>query len=486
MRNSSPQQGRLDCVPVALVELNLECRHEIIPILAALQAIYKDAELLEKILDLVKRDVNRDTTSDRGREGLSYWEIVVLAAVRLGCNSNYDQLQDLAENHHKLRHIMGIGDWETQRSFSWKRIRDNICLLSPETISEISHLIVAKGHQMEPSAAKTVRADSFVVETNIHYPTESSLIYDGIRKVLELCSRIAVDSDLAGWRQWKHWLKQVRKLHLSISRASASKAEDKKKSVATMYLELMKKAVKILDRADELLNERESLSPLSLGLADDLRVYVERTRQVGNTAYRRVVLKEEVPNKDKLFSIFEPHTQLYRRGKANQENQFGRLVLVFEDGAGFIAHHYLMSREERDPDVAVSQTKVIQDRLNGAIDSLSLDRGFDSPTAYEELAAIVPNVCLLKRSPGAFAKQLKEGSDSFLAARQSHSGVESAIGSLQAGNGLKRSRDRTEQGFERYISLAILGRNLHVLGKMLIAQQSPDSKSCQSRRKSAA
>ena len=486
MRIACPTQLRLDCVPIAAVELNHECRDEIIPILAALLAIYKDRELFRDIMDLVARDVNRDTKADRGREGMSYWEIVVLAAVRLGCNFDYDRLQDLAENHRTLRHVMGIGDWDDQRKFSWKRIRDNICLLTPETISAISHRIVAKGHEIDPSAVETVRVDSFVVETNIHYPTESSLLYDGTRKVLELCGRIAVDSGISGWRQWKHWRKQVRKLHQDITRASASKSEKKKKRVDELYVKLMKRVVEVLARADVLVENRDALSPESRLLVDELLVYMERTRQVGDTAYRRIVLKEDVPNADKLFSIFEPHTQLYRRGKAAQENQFGRLVAVYEDGAGFITHHYLMSRDERDADIAVRETRIVQDRLNGGITSISFDRGFDAPSQYDELVSIVPNVCLPKRSPRAFATQLKEGSESFLAARKAHPGVESAIGSLQSGNGLKRSRDRTETGFERYICLGILGRNLHVLGKMLIAQQSPDSQACYSRRKSAA
>ena len=81
---------------------------------------------------------------------------------------------------------------------------------------------------------------------------------------------------------------------------------------------------------------------------------------------------------------------------------------------------------------------------------------------------------------------MKNASVEFRTARRRHSGVESAIGALQSGNGLKRSRDRSEIGFERYLCLAILGRNLHALGKMLIAQQSPESVAAQSKRKQAA
>jgi len=218
----------------------------------------------------------------------------------------------------------------------------------------------------------------------------------------------------------------------------------------------------------------------------DIRVYSERTRQVASTAYRRVILGEQVPNEDKLFSIFEPHTQLYRRGKAGQENQFGRLTMVCEDGAGFISHHYVLRRDEQDVDVAVPQTKILQDKLNGAIEEISFDRGFYSEANDKALKDLVRNPCLPKRSVSGYTEQMKNASVSFRAARQRHSGVESAIGALQSGNGAKRCRDRTEMGFERYLCLAILGRNLHVLGKLLIARTAPDSLAAQSARHSAA
>ena len=148
MRKPFSRQRRLDCRAVLNVELNFNCRHEIIPILRALQHIYGNPELRDELLGLVARDVNRDSREDCGREGMDYWQILVLAAVRRGCGYDYDQLQNLAENHHDLRHIMGIGDWGEKQSFNWRRIRDNICLVSPEIIEKINQLIVDEGHRL--------------------------------------------------------------------------------------------------------------------------------------------------------------------------------------------------------------------------------------------------------------------------------------------------------------------------------------------------
>ena len=166
MRKPHSNQKRFDCHVVSQVQLNLNCRDEIIPVLRSLQHVYSTPTLRQEILELVALDVNHDSRTDRGREGLDYWQVLVLAGVRLGCNLDYDKLQDLAEQHRALRHIMGIGDWETQVDFSWRRIRDNVCLLKPTTIEKISHALVAEGHQLAPDAAKRIRVDSFVMESS--------------------------------------------------------------------------------------------------------------------------------------------------------------------------------------------------------------------------------------------------------------------------------------------------------------------------------
>lgn len=297
---------------------------------------------------------------------------------------------------------------------------------------------------------------------------------------------VTVTLDVPGWRQSEHLLKKIKNLHREISRTSASKAPDSRKKLKKLYAKLLKRANQILDRADKMLDNVVGVSPNTLAQMAQIRVFIQRTRQVAGTAHRRVILEEKVPNEEKLFSIFEPHTQLYRRGKAGQENQFGRLVAIFEDGAGFITHHYFMGRDEQDVDVAVPQTAIVQQRLDNTIESISFDRGFYSEENEKALKELVALPCLPKKDVNGYSKQMKSASVKFRAARQNHPGVESAIGALQSGNGLKRSRDRTEIGFERYLCLAILGRNLHVLGKLVIAKRSPDALAARSKRNQAA
>lgn len=487
MRIAYSPQRRFDCSPIAEVPLNVDCRDEIVPILAALQHLYTHAELRRKLTSLVAEDLNDETRRDVGRPGFDDWQVVVLSAVRLGCNLDYDKLQDLGENHRALRGILGVGDWDTETSFNWRRIRNTLCQLRPETLQRINQVIVAHGQQLHGDARESVRGDSFVIETNIHYPTESSLIWDGICKIFPLCVELAAELGVSGWRQHRYLKKRIRRTVRLISRISASKSPKAKAGLTSAYEELLERSQQLLEQAKSLATvaEAEGFTTALLAKAGRLRHWIDLTSQVCSTAYRRVVLGEQVPNADKLFSLFETHTQLYRRGKASTPNQFGRMLLVFEDAAGFISHYHFMDRDAQDADVIVEQTREVQRLHGGEIQQASFDRGFYSEENAKALSQIVTHACLPKKHPGQYAAQWEEASVEFHQSRARHSGIESAIGALQSGNGLKRCRDRSELGLERYLGLAILGRNLHVLGKLLIAHRDEHALAGETKRAAA-
>ena len=198
MRIPHRKQLTLDCPAVAQVEFNTECRARIIPVLRALQHLYSQPKARGEALQQVAEDVLDDADPGRGREGMSFWQILVLAAVRLGCNFTYDELQNLAENHRVLLQIMQVGSWE-EASFDWRRIRDNIRKVRPETIEKINQLIVDEGHRLVPDAVEQIRGDSFVCDANIHYPTESSLLVDGLTKIFDLAPGFAKQiADMGG------------------------------------------------------------------------------------------------------------------------------------------------------------------------------------------------------------------------------------------------------------------------------------------------
>lgn len=500
MRIAFEVQPTLDCPPPDQVPLNLQCRDEIVPILRGLQYIYSDDALRKTILNLVGKDVNRTTSKKLGRPGLSYWEIMVLAGVRLGCNFDYDKLQDLAEQHRTLRLMMGIGSWQEdpqedhqkRTKFDWRTIRDNLCWLRPETLQKINHAVVAAGHKLAPEAIQQVRGDSFVVETTIHYPTESSLINDGLRKVLQLSAALAREHGVAGWRQQEQLYKTVQHQVRAIRQAARSKSAHKEERVQKGYRVLLATAKDLLERATLLLVTVSVLTATPTELLSRtakqqaIEHYVALTRQVCETARRRVLAGETVSNADKIFSIFEPHTELIKRNKEPNPIQFGHNVLVIEDAVGFVCHYEVMKNGVQDVDSVVPAMKVLQKRCGGKIERASFDRGFHSPENQEALAKIVAHPCLAAKGAKKGREQQEQGSVLFRESRRRHPGVESAIGALQAGNGMERCRDRSERGYARYVGLGILGRNLHVLGKLLIAQEDSQCQAGKSKRKDVA
>jgi len=495
MRSACPEE-RLDCLPIGELKLNLECRDEIIPILRALHHVYGDGELRRELLTLVGKDVNGNTSRKHGRRGMNYWEIAVLAAARLGCNLDYDKLQDLAENHRSLRHIMGIGDWQDEVDFDWRRIEDNLNKLRPETLKKINELVVKAGHVLEPEAIESVRGDTFVVETNIHYPTESTVIGDGLRKIVNLAAELAQEHGVAGWRQAKHLLKKVRAVVRAIGRASRAKGIGAER-LQPGYKKLLVLAEELLQRARQLLTGlryRPDMAAFTLDKVKDgtallatpeaeLLGFIVLTEKVCDNARRRVLEGETLSNEEKIHSIFEPHTELIKRGKHPNPIEFGHNVLVIEDAVGFVVDYRVVDNGVLDQDLVVPVMRKLQQRMGGKIQSASFDRAFHTPQNQQELAEIVRTPCIAAKGQDKGQQQQKEGTVAFRKARQNHPGVESVIGALQKGNGLKRSRDRRKRGYERYVALGILGRNLQTLGKLLLAKDQADCQAAKSKRK---
>jgi transposase, IS5 family len=496
MREALPSQPTLDVLPIADVPINVQCRDEIVPILAALKHLYADSNARDQILELIGRDVNGSRSSSCGRPGLSYWQILVLAAVRLVCNLDYDKLQNLAEEHRTLRRIMGIGTWEddAESAFDWRRINDNVRKIRPETLEQINAVVVASGHRLEPTAPAEVRGDSFVVETNIHHPTDASVLADGLRKVLELAFVLAATLGISGWRQKKHVQKRVRLLLRSINQTCKSKRAGAAERRRQAYQPLFRLARRQLRRARQLLQAAEqpggnaaALDLLAVAAqVRELRHFVELTERVLDNGRRRVVEEEAVPNADKLFSVFEPHTELINRGKVPAPLQFGRTVLTIEDQVGFIIHYTIYPRGGRDAEHGVPELRRAQEKMGGVIEKASFDRAFHTPDNQAAFAEIVAEPCIPVRGARQAERQQAEATDAFRHSRRRHPGVESLIGGLQGGNGLERCRDRSEKGFRRYVGLGILGRNLQVLGKLVLAQADPDCQAAASRRQQAA
>jgi transposase, IS5 family len=306
-----------------------------------------------------------------------------------------------------------------------------------------------------------------------------------------LAARLARKEGWPGWRQHEHWLAKVKKLVRNIGRASRVKNQAGQTRLRAGYQELLQVAGELLQRARRLAATMQSpahLSVLNLAGGEDVKEllhYLDLTSQVCATARRRVLEGETVPNEEKIFSIFEPHTELVKRGKQPVPIQFGHNVLVIEDAVGFVVDYRVVANGVLDQDLVVPVVKRLQARFGGKIKSASFDRAFHTPENQEALAEIVATPCIASKGEAKGRQQQEEATVNFRKARQRHPGVESAVGALQVGNGQKRCRDRGKRGYDRYVALGILGRNLQTLGKLLLSRDHADCQAAKSKRKPA-
>jgi hypothetical protein len=212
--------------------------------------------------------------------------------------------------------------------------------------------------------------------------------------------------------------------------------------------------------------------------------FISALAQVAHVAKRSLVDREVVPVSDRLFSVFEAHTELIVRGKVPVPVEFGHRILIAEDSAGFILHASVLANGRQDREVVPTISRILK-RRHQNIDSISFDRGFHSPQNQECLGKIIPTPCLPTTGIHAAIEQAEAASEAWHAARKRHPGIESAIGALQHGNGCARCRDKTKLGYRRYLALGVIARNLITLGRIAIAKEDEDALAGRSRRKVA-
>jgi hypothetical protein len=479
MRHPFIPQISLGATPIEEIQFDHTSRHELVPILMALQHLYVNCKVvMDHILSLIAEDISSRIDNKRGCIGLSYWENLVLTALRLGCNLNFDQLADLASHHHKVRQILGLSKWDNQE-YKRSTLQDNFSGLKADTIRAIDQMVVECGHQLVKDPLKRVRGDSFVLKKNIHHPTDSSLIVDGIRKVVNISTKIADQFSLPGWRQHDYLNRRAKRTLRSLSQIARGRQPDRDSQMKAAYIDLIEQARQVVKKADLTLFELDQLvqekgiqiHPYWRGWIDELHFFIAGCEYACEISARRMLAGKTLTNTEKTFSLFEPDTELINRGKRPNPIEFGHRVLILEDNAGFILYGQQMGMGLTDEKVIVEVMQRLQSRFNGGIRAASFDKGFWTPDNLKQLSEIIPLVVLPKKGKRKQADQQREGAKPFGKVRKWHAGVESKIHALVSANGMDVCRDKGAIAYERYIAAAVMGRNLQTLGTVLLAKE---------------
>ncbi len=319
------------------------------------------------------------------------------------------------------------------------------------------------------------RCDSFVFETNVHYPTDINLLFDAMRKSIFLTAELCKNNDLSSWRQAQHNVSQIKKLMRQAQnrKKARSRVEEVKKEQEDLCKKSHQKLIDVSQKTLEKIEEtlvalrKKNLSLQDALLINEITAFMKHGVRQIDQIERRVIKGETIPHDEKVFSLFEPHTEWISKGKAGVPVELGVKVCILEDRYQFILHHQIM-RHQADVGVCVDMVKGAKKRFP-ALASVSFDRGFHSKENQEDLKKEVPFFALPKK--GKLSKQAKEdqNTEDFKKARNKHAAVESAINALEV-HGLDVCPDRGFSAFERYTALAVLGRNIQHLGNIIRVQ----------------
>jgi transposase, IS5 family len=459
--------------PIDQIKLDMRARDEIPKLLLGLQHIYCDQELREKVFAILKNVIPEDTDSKNGRPGMDLWKILVMGTIRLNCNWDYDKLQEMVNNHRTLRQMLGHGMMDDDITYPLQTLKDNVRLLAPDVLDKINTLVVQEGHKLltqkkiPDGEALIGRCDSFVVETDVHFPTDINLLFDAVRKMIQIAAIISQDIGMTMWRQSAYNIKMLKKLYRIVQRLkhSTSKDENKKAKKARQIMDAHKAyiefAEKYILKAKLTIEMMGSSDIMNAVRAEELQTYINYALWQIDLIKRRVLEDEKIPHKDKIFSIFEPHTEWISKGKAGVPQELGLRVCILEDQYGFILHHRVMEKETDDK-VAVAMVTSAQNKFSG-LKGCSFDKGFYTPGNKKDLKEILNIVVLPKKGRCNKAECEEETADDFIRLKRKHSAVESAINGLE-NHGLDRCPDHGIQGFKRYVSLSVLARNLQIMG----------------------
>lgn len=463
MRQLFQQQLTLSAFTEKELIGNLNTRDDIDKIVLGFNEILKTPLLRTSILE--KLETTLDLPSEFGREGMDYWKIFVFGVTRVALDADYDRLQNLVNNHSALRKIVGHGGLDEHKKYSLTTLKDNIRLLTADLLDEINTMIVTHGrgviHSYSTNTSLNCRGDSYVAKTNVHYPTDINLLYDAVRKVIEMVAQACNANNIAGTRQYKHNRAALKALMHRARKSKKAKNAETTKSAHQTYIDF---AQQLLEKAQAQLTLMGAAGVLLLQ-QQAVERYQSYAAKFIDQINRRVMLNETIPHSEKVFSIFEPHTEWVSKGKAGVPVEFGIKLAVVQDQYQFILHQHVMEKVQ-DVSVGVTIAQAVREKY-GEIDSMSFDRGFWSPENEVELNTFIDKVVVPKKGYRNQERQAIEGDKEFKKLRHKHSAVESGINALQV-HGLGKVLDHGIEGYKRYISLGIVGYNIHRLGSILM------------------
>ncbi len=462
MRDIHNSQIELGKVRIEDIKLDRKSRNDIPVLLLSIQYLYKNETFRLRLFELMDEHIFHGINKKVGRPGIGMWQIFVLGIIKQGLGCSFDHLCELANEHNTLRKFLGHSDIWDRHQYNYQSVADNVNLLSPELLVAVNDLVVQSGHTVVgKKCGESLHGwyNSFVVGTNAHYSTDVNLLWDAMRCMIRTTGQTATEYDVAGWRKWKHLMRSVQGLFHKVRSTRRTDLEP-----VEAYL---KRCLYLVGRVEM------TLSAFANNVKDskirEIKRYIKHAKRQIDQVGRRLLHGEEIPQHEKIFSIFKPHTRLISKNNSKDNMRYsvelGVLVGILEDQYGFVLHHEVMWDGSDVVDYAVPMVESSQGRF-ADLRAVSFDSEFHSTENRIRLEERLDVNVLPEDDYPNNADQESEQGKEFVAMRPQYLAMESVIKNLER-RGLDRVKARGDESFARMVALSVVSFNIHHIGLLL-------------------
>ena len=425
----------------------------------------------EEMIEAIRGDLRRGLKNpDTGRKGLSPQQVLRSLILMRVKNWDYRELRERIADGLTLRRFTDFNAQPVPKHDAFQRAFSRV---TPQTLKLVNDLLIKAAVAMGLEDGGKLRVDTTVVQTDIHHPTDNTLLWDVVRVVTRLVRQLAtaIERPIKGFR---HRTRAAHRRMLALQRMTTTQRQAHQRR---KYRELIGIADEVVVGARRALRHARKVrakDPVAELAVEELRRQIEHYCGLGerviDQARRRVLQAEQVPTADKIYSIFEPHTDLIKRGKVRTPLEFGHKVFLAESAQGLITQYEVLNGNPCDEGHVEPSLIHHKETFGTAPQLYSSDRGFFSEknvVACERSG--VEMVCIPQRGGARSAdREAHEKSPAFKKGQRFRAGIEGRISVLFRGRGMKRCLAEGRERFELLVGAAVLANNLLTITSLLL------------------
>jgi transposase, IS5 family len=424
-----------------------------------------DKQLIERVFEAQARRWLKSRT--RGRPQTPTEVVLRLLILKHIRNWSYEVLEREVRANLVYRTFARIGAEKVPDAKTLGRLGQ---VVGPDVVADLHRRLVEIAVEKRVITGKRMRVDTTVVETNIHYPTDSSLLGDGTRVLTRVMKKV---EQAAGGlvSRVRNRMRTVRKKVVAIAMAARQKGAAGEEKRRPIYKELLSVTRKIVHQAKRMMGEVDQLGRRKRkqfsGLRSQLATMVDRVEQVVKQTRARV-FGGNTKFEQKLVSVFEPQTEIIRKGKASKPTEFGKLVKVQEAESQIITHFEVYEERPADSALLVNAVEIHEQQTGSVPRIVAADTGFYSQANEKRLQEMgVKNVSVPHRNTRSEQRRSHQKKRSFKEGQRGRTGCEGRISVLKRRHGLNRCLYRGQDGMKRWVGLGVIADNLINMGLCL-------------------